>query len=669
MFRRYVPGKGSPLWHPEAAESRYTQVPVGPRTLPTTEETLKPAFLLQGPGPKSLSIRDQFDPVQFNRVEVEATVFETGPEHLTVEIVRVGEVLLTSPTLALEPNDRAPTTLVFEFPALNTWQTPFDEIRIRMGGPAILTTVSLVSLWHSDLQDCLPEAEEPLEARYVTWGGETRRGYVVGPDVPLHMSSGQNLTHLRLAYAPVPGFHNPRLHAKLRLSGTQRSQRSAQDWELLGLTQTTASWHELDLQPSAVRTVRESDWDFFPDSQTPSFVMLADTAIFPAPGPADCVLLVTSEGMDWPIGSPAKITDLPVSIRPWLEDGLQYNAAMPSSMGRTPQLVALMTGKGGRDTGVFRESDKLALAADTLAERFRRAGYRTLASVYSESLRHDATGLGQGFDRFGSPPTGSWSTAQTVRNLKGWVQESEGCPLFLWLHLPGSLSGDPAGPPWGTELESLVAMPALQNAVMAFTATVRQETGPKTAVVGSRRVPLVLRQKGLHVEVPAEPRIACRNLGRTLLAMCGLPAEDFPGLDLAQGPFESWNQAPQFTLGPDASTLALQGGPWLMVVHTGATPGDDLPRHYSELYRIDSDPECLNNLAQVNRAQTRRLRLALARWVAEREDLGWSDPKRLHQGNRAWIRPQAFAGNKRPQDTWLPEHCSCPQCPPDLQGE
>ena len=123
VFRRYVPGKGSPQWHPAAEKSRFTEVPKVPRKDPTQNVSLKPAFLVQGRGLKTLSIRDQLDPIQFNRIEVEATVFGSGnpgkkeptpqerlkeTEFFSVELIRQGEVLASSPQLPLEADNQAP---------------------------------------------------------------------------------------------------------------------------------------------------------------------------------------------------------------------------------------------------------------------------------------------------------------------------------------------------------------------------------------------------------------------------------------------------------------------------------------------------------------------------------------------------------------------------------
>ncbi|MEM8709544.1 MAG: sulfatase-like hydrolase/transferase, partial [Planctomycetota bacterium] len=69
----------------------------------------------------------------------------------------------------------------------------------------------------------------------------------------------------------------------------------------------------------------------------------------------------------------------------------------------TPSHVAIMTGLHPRDTAVVDNSTRLKDEAETLAERFREAGFRTFAAVSISHLTHSHSGLGQGFDRFLNP--------------------------------------------------------------------------------------------------------------------------------------------------------------------------------------------------------------------------------------------------------------------------
>ena len=676
IFRRYIPGKGSPLWHPMAEKSRFTEVPQTPRTGPNQKVPLKPAFLVQGKGLKTLSIRDKFDPIQFNRIEVEATVFGSDSaeedkdfgsfsEWISVDLMRQGEVLCTSPQLRLDSANQAPTSLIFEFPSMATWRTHFDEIRVRMPGPSFLTTVSMVTLLRADQRSSLPPLDPMDGVRYATLDGETRRGWIMAREEGLRGLIEERAWNFQMQCGPLAAFHVPGQRARMRLHARSKSSEyDSQEWELKTFEAQTPHWETLVAQTREwARSPVELEMELFTEGSDAAFLMVTEPALYPQESSAPVILLVTTEGMGLPFVSEPDPTELPTAIRPWLNSGFSLPQVLPESDGRTPQLVALMTGISPRDSGIWGEDHKLSLQAQTIAEHFHRAGYRTLASVCSAQLSHDASGLAQGFDRYTAPESGLKSASETIRTLGTWLDETPGCPSFLWLHLPGSSDTDSGNPPWGTELEALLQSPALQGATLAFTSTIGQEGVKRSAPLGSQRVPFVLRHPGLDLDWPEDPRIASLQLGQTLLGMAGIEALTFPGTSLLQEPVKARDSGAHFMVGSEAQSLAMQAGNWLFTVNTKSRSGQI--RHTQGLYHFGEDPTCVANRAKlpVDLSQARRMRLSLSEWVQDFDNLAWTDQKKVLGTARAWAVPQAFQNATLPQTSWLPVRCDCEQCP------
>ncbi|QDV06652.1 Sulfatase [Planctomycetes bacterium Poly30] len=129
--------------------------------------------------------------------------------------------------------------------------------------------------------------------------------------------------------------------------------------------------------------------------------------------------------------------------------GLVFLDAAATSNATNPSHVALMTGMHPRDTHVVTNRDPLGQRAQTLAEYFASAGYRTAAAFSAFHLGDETSGLAQGFDRYDGPaaPTGGNFDAfagaasatrdgsETVARALANLEDAEGAPLFFWVHV------------------------------------------------------------------------------------------------------------------------------------------------------------------------------------------------------------------------------------------
>ncbi|MEZ6005706.1 MAG: hypothetical protein R3F33_16175 [Planctomycetota bacterium] len=670
QFRRYIPGKGSPLWRGEADEWRFTQVPAHARRDATQEVKLKPAFLVQGAGEKSLSVVDELDGNQFNRIEIEATVFELGHAEISLALCRRGEVLAESPALTLWAGDQAPTTLVFEFPELRGWYTLLDEIRIRMGGDALLCTVSGMTLLQTDAEACLPPADPKGQVRYLTLGNETRRGWAISREHPLRTPAASDAGKLHFTLAPLLNWNRevPESELVLRLdSGKQ--EKTLRSWDVQPFGKN-AGWIEI-LTDQAMGGRDRGRWDFelASSGSAPAFALMGEPSLVQEGRSEQLVLLVTTEGISSPLFSEPEPTDLPLAVRTWLERGVQLPGVMPASHDRHALLTACMTGLHPRDTGVWSSQQVLALNADTLAEAFHAAGYRTLGAVFASDLSHERTGLAQGFDRYLCPSQGQWAARELLAATRSALADCESCPTFVWIHLPGTSSGQGASLSWSSELEVFLTEPRLRSATLAFTSLPGFGERETSVPAGARRLPMVLVGGPSRVNWPDRVRLEAADLGRTLLNLVGRHGTPFPGSDLLAGPWETLDAAPHFALGPEGRYLSLQSGNWLKVVQTGLEPGTGETRHLAQMFDLETDPDLRTDESNRDRAQARRMHVALSTWTGETRPLGWGSLVRTHLGRRAWVHRPAFGGGHGAWLDWLPAGCTCGRCPSALGGE
>jgi len=128
----------------------------------------------------------------------------------------------------------------------------------------------------------------------------------------------------------------------------------------------------------------------------------------------------------------------------WAREGVRFTQARSVAPLTLPAHASLMTGvfpfeHGVRDNGSF----ALPAAADTLAERFHRAGYRT-GAVVAAFVLDSSFGLAEGFDAYLDAPRSRLefvaaeeerSADEVVAAALDWLERGPGGePFFLWTH-------------------------------------------------------------------------------------------------------------------------------------------------------------------------------------------------------------------------------------------
>jgi len=349
-------------------------------------------------------------------------------------------------------------------------------------------------------------------------------------------------------------------------------------------------------------------------------------------------------------------------------EGLLFEDCFSTVNFTNPSHIALMTGLHPRDVGILDNKQPLAGAADTLAERFADAGYRTWAAVSALHLGDTVSGLGQGFERMSAPQLPQRAAAATLDVVERWLRQPDPRPVFLWLHVfdahrpydpPPELlaryyrGGDPFDPrlpplslagPLPAEMQGLkdLAYPRAQykaqiTALDAQLARVLQHprfrAGPRAVIADhgeslgehdvyfnhaelypdTLHVPLLLSWPGAPAGERVQAPVSHLDLGRTLLDLAGLTRAEFPGRSLL-APSPVAPAAPRFALASHGSSASVtQDGLHLVLTLRRGHPR--LAWHQVELFDLRTDPGCLVDLLDERFEDAVRLRELLVAWL------------------------------------------------------
>lgn len=175
----------------------------------------------------------------------------------------------------------------------------------------------------------------------------------------------------------------------------------------------------------------------------------------PAGGPPVIVLLIDTLRRDH-LGCYGYPLETSPNIDALAADGLVFEASTTSGNFTVPSVASLFTGQYPGEHGVIGFHDRIAPGQLTLAESFRRGGYRTGAFVANPILR-PAGGFSRGFEGYEPTPPPRWVQGRTTaferaaaRLCEGhdpgrardlvpravqWLRRPSERPAFLYLHL------------------------------------------------------------------------------------------------------------------------------------------------------------------------------------------------------------------------------------------
>ncbi len=117
--------------------------------------------------------------------------------------------------------------------------------------------------------------------------------------------------------------------------------------------------------------------------------------------------------------------------------GTLFEACYATANSTSPSHASILTSLHVQDHRVENNGVRLSEEAQTVAEHFRAAGYRTAAAVSIFHLDHANSGFAQGFDHFIAPALGDGAptAGETNERLFALLEEElADQPLFLWVH-------------------------------------------------------------------------------------------------------------------------------------------------------------------------------------------------------------------------------------------
>jgi len=162
-------------------------------------------------------------------------------------------------------------------------------------------------------------------------------------------------------------------------------------------------------------------------------------------------------------GGPAGLTP---NLDALAAGGMRFDRALANTTWTLPSTASLMSGRLPYSHGVLTTGDRMPDDALLVAELFAAAGWRTAAFVQMV-YASDGYGLGQGFEhaRYYSKESERPPDTEVIAEVLQWMDETEGEPAFLYVHLRRPHSPYQPGPEVWSQLEQdcpLAESPAAQ---------------------------------------------------------------------------------------------------------------------------------------------------------------------------------------------------------------
>ncbi|MEM1450774.1 MAG: sulfatase [Planctomycetota bacterium] len=366
------------------------------------------------------------------------------------------------------------------------------------------------------------------------------------------------------------------------------------------------------------------------------------------------------------------------------EGGLFANCYTSANV-TNPSHISLMTGVHPRDTKIIDNTTRLAETARTLAAVFQEEGYQTFAAMSAFHLSDSISGLGVGFDRMNVVSGLARDGEDTLAVAADWLDDAEGAPLFLWIHLfdahtpyeldeeataalVASHGSDPYSAdsslglegeyylPWlkrsritdpsfidrlyAGEVEYLdgalgpfLDRPRMQDAAIAFTSDHGEALGEQDSWWGhfglqkaTLHVPLVLRGPGVPKNTRSDGGARQIDVGRTLLNMAGLDEAAFPGRDLRPDLEEEPPIEPRYAIASNGFAASIELDGWMLELYLREAENHLSGVPYAvgrcTLFDTRADPRGERDLLLDEFDRAMKMRAALIAWLDAAEVTG-----------------------------------------------
>ena len=177
-------------------------------------------------------------------------------------------------------------------------------------------------------------------------------------------------------------------------------------------------------------------------------------------------------------------------------------------------------------------------------------------------------------------------------------------------------------------------------------------------------VPLILHGPGVPVAQRVDVPVRQMDVGRTLLTLAGVDPGNLPGEDLLNA---ASHEGPRFSIAANTRSAAVQDGQWLLriaLIEHGLGM-QRLSQHSVQLFDLEADRACVQDVSGQHAEVTVRLREMLLRWLSDASDMSLAEesqqlgPEALEQ--LAALGYAAGAGAPTGKD-WYDADCECEHC-------
>lgn len=668
-------------------------------------------------------IEGSFDPASFNIVRIHLAT-EAGCR-IATRFYRGDNVVFNSRGNPWVASSVSGTIVELEMPELRFQANPIEKMHfiVRSQGSLAIRSIQLV---HRPIANWLPDPAEGAELVHL--GPRARSGIGIWSGTPIETEIElKQPSSFSFSYG-VPGTleYPERKSAKLHVTAKADDGSQVEKTIVLPVRgKASYQWnyfelplHTLTGKRAVVRVQLEVP------GAAEGIYSIAETKLIQRAERPQTVVLVTSDTHRYDhVGASGSGVEVSTPMLDALAArGVFFENCFTSTNVTNPSHVAIMTATHPRDTGILDNTSPLVREALTLAEEYQAAGWRTWAVLSAIHLGDHESGLGQGFDRVSIPNGADYDAHEALDTLLGWQPESDGTPLFIWLHLfdahipyappapfdrkyygdkdpfdpelpneipvkdlPPSLAGlrDSTFPPaqyraevdyLDSQLGRLMEVPRLRDAIMAVTADHGENLGHHgiyydhgNLYPDSIHVPLVMYWPG----APAGKRIADPidqlDLGHTLLKLSGVAADNFPGGDITQVLTRTESDpVPRFALGAHALSCSVNYGRWHLIMHLREhAPGNFTKAHalhQIELFDVQADPACDNDVVDQFPDDARRMRALLINWLESASETGWASEGRKDPETMARLQNLGYTTADGSDIQLIDPACGCEWC-------
>ena len=656
---------------------------------------------------------DTFDPAAFNQVVVRG-VF-AGPYSLELRLSETTGEAHREPPLA-SVNQRDEQALLFDLSDGRRLRRRFDRLELLVDGPRWFE-LTAIELYQKPLAAFLPDPDG--EPALISFGSDARLAVGIAAGDPLECTiRPERGDVLAFCFGVPAAMHEPAARPILEVAVESGSERERRRFPLT--RDSREAWNEVRVPLGEfVGGETRVRFELREEKGLEAHAALAELRVARRGTEQPTVVLITSDThrADHLGAAGAGVEVETPAVDALAERGVLFERCWSTTNVTSPSHIAMLTATHPRDTRVVSNTGHVSDEAWTLAEVFRDAGWHTYGVVSVRHLGPLGSGLGQGFDRMYAPVAGTWPAGEGVDKAIEWVEEAEGLPVFLWLHVfdahhpyapPEPFDRyyypkerdpfDTALPPLEAtlpegleelrdlefpksqyraevtyldhELGRLLSLPRVEGGVTALTADhgeVLEKGGlfftHAALYPDTLHVPLVLAWPGAPAGTRVARDVQNMDLARTLLDLAGLDHVDFPGRDLlADGPEE-----PRFALSAHGHVASVTVGGWHYVLHLRPhkdPSGKAWRLHSSEIYALDEDPECLTDLSEDEHERASRLRSLLVEWLVSADPAGLST-----EGSQSVeaLRELAALGYATAvpevgDAAWFDSDCDCEEC-------